>query len=312
MQFLGKGMGSWHRQRPLESGARSDWRSVFIVPTVTGVAFGGALLLMLLVAINYQNSLAYGLCFWFAALFGVSLVHTWRNMLGLSLQCLPSPAVFAGESAYFYLRVQEAGRAREALSARWLGFPPADAETATDGLFRLCCPALQRGWLAAAPVRLESRFPLGIWVAWTFIQPQGRVLVYPTPLACDLPYAAEAETGTPMAQAGMGDYQGMRPWQPGESMRRLDWKAYSRGRGRLVRDFVALAPAEGILDFEALRGDTEQRLSYLCYEVLRQSRLGQRFCLRLPGQTLGPDSGPVHSERCLRALALFGQESNEC
>jgi uncharacterized protein (DUF58 family) len=102
------------------------------------------------------------------------------------------------------------------------------------------------------------------------------------------------------------DYQGLRAYQPGDSRRRLHWKAYSRGLGLMIKDFSALTGSELCLDFAALEGDTEQRLSRLCHWVLELSRREQPFILQLPGSRLGPDQGEAHCSRCLRALALYG------
>jgi uncharacterized protein (DUF58 family) len=105
---------------------------------------------------------------------------------------------------------------------------------------------------------------------------------------------------------GSEDFQGLKSYQPGDSKRRLHWKAYSRGQGLLVKDFAALSGRDPLLDFEALAGDVELRLSLLCYWVLQLSARQQPFALSLPGQVLAPACGEQHREACLRALALFG------
>ena len=106
--------------------------------------------------------------------------------------------------------------------------------------------------------------------------------------------------------SGVDDYQGLRAWQPGDPRRRLHWKAYSRGQGLLVKDFASLLGNDPLLDFDALTGDTEQRLSVLCHWVIDLSEKQQPFALRLPAGLFGPDSGQAHRDACLRALALHG------
>jgi uncharacterized protein (DUF58 family) len=98
----------------------------------------------------------------------------------------------------------------------------------------------------------------------------------------------------------------LRSYQPGDSKRRMHWKAYSRGQGLLVKDFAALSGRDLCLDFDSLSGDVERRLSLLCHWVLHLSERQQPFALRLPGCQLAQDSGEQHREACLRALALFG------
>src|SRR5690606_18853430 len=85
------------RRIPPASSVRLDQRRIFIMPTRVGLAFAAALLLMLLTAINYQNSLAYGLTFLLGALFLVTILHTWRNLAGLLLHAGGTTAAFVGE-----------------------------------------------------------------------------------------------------------------------------------------------------------------------------------------------------------------------
>ncbi len=116
----------------------------------------------------------------------------------------------------------------------------------------------------------------------------------------------EEDEGQRATGQGADDYQGLRSYQPGDSKRRLHWKAFSRGQGLLVKDFAALAGRDLWLDFQALGGDAEERLSRLCYWVLQLDARQQAYGLRLPGCELAPDHGDAHREACLRALALYG------
>ncbi len=77
----------------------------------------------------------------------------------------------------------------------------------------------------------------------------------------------------------------------------------------LVKDFTDLSGHDLCLDFMALGGDIEERLSRLCYWVLELSQRRQPFALRLPGFLSTVDSGDAHREACLRALALYGHRS---
>lgn len=78
-------------------------RRIFILPNQAGLSFAVVLVVILLAAINYQNSPAYGLCFLLLALGLVGIVHTYRNLRGLLLSAGAAPAVFVGEQARFVL-----------------------------------------------------------------------------------------------------------------------------------------------------------------------------------------------------------------
>ncbi len=301
------------RRIPPAAQVQLNQKRIFIMPNRVGAGFSLALLLMLLAGINYENSLAYGLTFMLMAVFIVAILHTFRNFSGLILKAGVSGAVFVGEQARFRVRLESAEHGHQAIA---LGWPPAELQVLDvpergQRECELSLPALRRGWLRPERLRVESRFPLGILVAWSWVDLDQAVLVYPRPVAGDLPLAVgggqdDEDEGARSLGQGADDYQGLKTYQPGDSKRRLHWKAYSRGQGLLVKDFAALAGRDLWLDFLALGGDPEARLSLLCHWVLQLDARQQAYGLRLPGTELTPDYGDAHREACLRALALYG------
>jgi len=308
----------WLEKRiPPARQVRLDQRRIFILPTPQGLMFGVALLLMLLAAINYQNSLAYGLTFLLLSLGLVTILHTYRNLAGLVLAAGEAPPVFAGEQAGFRLRLQSSGRAHRGIALGWPPAPLQPVEVEADGSseVELFLPASQRGWLRAPRLRVESRFPLGLLVAWSWVDLDLAALVYPRPQSGELPPAGggvedDEEPGMASTRSGVDDFQGLRPYQSGDSRRRLHWKAWSRGQGLLVKDFAELQGHDLWLDFDSLGGDREARLSLLCHWVVQLAGHEQSFGLRLPGVSRAPGSGALQRDLCLRELALFGLPAN--
>lgn len=314
MRLLPRVRDRWLLKRiPPGPKVRLDQRRIFIMPTAVGLTYVVALLLMLLAGINYQNSLAYGMTFLLGSVFVVAILHTWRNLAGLELQAGGAEASFLGEPARLRVRLESRGRLYQAVSLGWpkSGLQRVDVPAGGTCEVELSLPSERRGLLRPGRLRVESRFPLGILVAWSWIDLQLSALVYPRPIKGDVPQAGapdgDEQDGFRTAGAGIDDYQGLRPWQPGDSRKRLNWKAYSRGQGLLIKDFTALAGQEPLLDLDALDGDLEVRLSLLCHQVLRLSADQQPFALRLGATVIGVDAGVDHRNRCLRELALFGQ-----
>lgn len=287
-------------------------RCIFIVPTAAGAGFLLVQLLLLLLAINYQNSLIYALCFLLVAVFIVAIVHTWRNLLGLVLHYGGSRGAFAGEPVGFRVRLESLGSPHVAIKLSWQGthslicVPAGEAQEVV-----LEVASQRRGPLRPGRLRVESRFPLGLLKVWSWVDPHAMAPVYPYPLvASQMPRGAlrsDGEHSGAQLQAGLPeDYRGLRSWQPGESMGRLHWKAFSRGRGLLVKDFASPACEDLQLDLAQMNGALEARLATLCHWVLTLSSQQQRFSMRLGGQQWGPDTGPAHQQACLIALALYG------
>lgn len=295
---------------------RLTQRRIYILPTLQGVGFAGVLLVMLLAAINYQNSLAYALTFLLAAVVFVSVLHTYRNLVGLTLSAASTPAVFLGEEAIFGVRLDGLGRTRHAVSLGWQALPESaqwvDVESNVLASVHIPLETQRRGRLRPGRLRVESRFPLGLIQAWSWVDLDQSVLVYPRPMQGQLPLArrvdSEVQSGesAPVGISGVDDYQGLRVYQPGDPKRRLHWKAYSRGQGLLVKDFTSAAGQELALDFDVMDGPVEARLSLLCHAVLNLSERGQAFSLRLPGVNVPAGQGETHRASCLEALALHG------
>ncbi|MEM9621318.1 MAG: hypothetical protein AAF993_06695, partial [Pseudomonadota bacterium] len=70
---LNKRFGAWlDRRIPPGQRITLSQSNIFIFPTVSGFTFGGLLLVLVLGAINYQNSLVYGVAFLLGSMFVVT------------------------------------------------------------------------------------------------------------------------------------------------------------------------------------------------------------------------------------------------
>lgn len=301
------------RRIPPASRIELDHRRIFILPTRVGGTYALVLFLLLLVSINYQNSLAYGLTFLMVSVGILAILHTYRNFSGLILSAGNAHSVFVGEPVQLRLRLESSSSGHQAIALGWDSeqLEQTDVDPERQVEVALTLPAVNRGWLRAPRLRVESVFPLGIFRAWSWLDLEQTVLIYPRPVPGNMPLLQGVQPhaeddGQATRGQGVDDYQGLRLWQPGDSMRRMHWKAWSRGQGLMVKEFTDLSGHDLCLDFMALGGDIEERLSRLCYWVLELSQRQQPFALRLPGFLSAVDSGDAHRETCLRQLALYG------
>jgi uncharacterized protein (DUF58 family) len=177
----------------------------------------------------------------------------------------------------------------------------------------LAVPAERRGWLPLGRVMLETRFPLGLFRAWSYVEPDARALVYPRPerTALPPPSAESASGGVRSPVPGNDDYAGLRAYQLSDSPRHVAWKAVARSNDMLTKQFSGEAAAELWLDWRHLPATLglEARLSRLAGWVLAADAAGQPYGLRLPGCEIGPARGDRHRAACLQALALFDEGS---
>ena len=290
-------------------------RRIYIVPSGLGIAFTLMLFAMFLGAMNYSNNLALGLTFMLGALALTAMHYCHRNLAGLQLRSAASEPVFAGQTARFRIALEndaKVARYELVIANEHSVAQPARVESGGRVVLDLDVPAPQRGLLALDSFEISTRHPFGLFRAWAYLNIDLRCVVYPKPSPRGLP-PPPLETDTGGAQdttRGDEDFAGLRAFHPGDSPRRIAWKAYAREQGLQVKVYAGTAVTSHSFDWDALSGlGTEARLSQLCRWVEDAYAAGRAFGLRLPGVEIAPNVGPGQRQRCLTALALFDEKA---
>jgi uncharacterized protein (DUF58 family) len=290
-------------------------RVLYMLPTRYGWLLATIVTTLLLAGINYGNSLIYALTFLLASMAIVSMLVTDRNLLHLRVRVAAGASVFAGEAAVFrvYL-INHDKRMRYAviLVQDKRDAAQADIAAGASATLELRVLTTRRGWVPAPTFYVQTRFPLGILYSWSRrILPEERCLVFPQP-SDPWPWQVHAsiESGaTARPAVGGDDFSGVREYRPGDSPRQIDWKSAARGRGLLTKEFAAGLSETLWLDIAHTPGaDVELRLRMLCRALLEAELSGTRYGLKLGNEIIAPDSGELHQQRCLTALALYGLE----
>ncbi len=293
-------------------------RRVFILPSRTGYFFAFVLVLLLIASINYNLSLGFLLTFLLASMGGMSMLHTFRNLARLSISPGKIEPVFAGEVAHFHLVVKNPGNARYAVGlrrARVRDGEPSFADIVpqahgVDGSSHLTLPVIaeSRGRLSCGRLEIFTEYPVGLFHAWSYVDFGLTCLVYPKPDAgagaLPMNNTGNGEGNIPVA--GEEEFQSLRAYKPGDTLRQIAWKALAREQGLLVKEFGTTTSADLWLDYASLQGlGVEQRLGRLTWWVLQAERAQIPYGLRLPGVIIQPSLGRNHRDACLEALALF-------
>ena len=299
-------------------------RRVFILPTRAGIGFAMLLLVLLIGSINYSLGLGFALTFLALSCALVDMVFTYRNLAHLALQQGRVPAVFAGQEAQFELHIaNRTGLARYGVWIDFAGTP--DARHVTDiaahgsAAVLLGVPTAARGWLRPERVVLSTRFPLGLFRAWSYWRPAARALVYPRPEegAPPLPLDGDAVGSgrAALSPTRTDDFAGVRSYQAGDSPRRLAWRQIARldpalGGQLVTKHFEGGVGDELVLDFAQLSAqlDLELRLSRMTRWVLDAEQRALPYAFRLGAVRYDAGNGAAHQAACLRALALYGME----
>ncbi|MBC8022564.1 MAG: DUF58 domain-containing protein, partial [Burkholderiales bacterium] len=277
-------------------------RRIFILPTRQGYTFAFTTLVLLVASINYALSLGFILTFLLMSMAGVAMLHTWRNLAHLKLRPGRCDPVFAGETAHFGVTVETPVLTRFAIAVRRKDEEPvyADVGVAQTASIALPVAATRRGLMRCGRLEIFTRYPVGLFHAWSYVDFNLQVIVYPRPdPAAGIPPSqsrSASEEGIPVA--GDEEFNMLRAYHPGDAPKLIAWKALARERGLLSKEFSAMASSELWIEWEEARAaDLETRLAMLCHWVLQADRFGQSYGLRLPGLVVKPSRGDAHRAR---------------
>lgn len=310
----------WKARHPASDEQWLTQRNLYIVPTKVGLFFLITQAVLLVASINDQLSLGYALTFLLAGC-GLASMHTTHgNLRGLKLALQPPEPGHADQDLPLRIRVHNSGRARYGIglrlaesSARTLAYADVPAEGSTELVIAWRAP--HRGLHEPPVLRVETRFPLGLFVAWSYWRPASQQWVYPAvePHAPALPTGnprhGEAEAGL-HARPGGDEFLGVRPWRDGDGLRSVLWKKAAQSTQPdaplWVRDMGSPpTSSERWLDAADTAGLPEElRWQRLTAWVLQADRLGEDWGLRLGADSLPLGQGPTQRQLALQKLAL--------
>jgi len=299
------------RQGPDADPVRIDRRRIYILPTALGVGYALMVFGMVLGGLNFGNNLGLGMAFLLASIGLAAMHHCHGNLTGLELRLAAAEPAFAGGEVSFRLLLDNhsvAPRPRIELGSGHEPSAVADLPPSGAAEVELRRPAERRGRVALGRYVVATRHPLGLFRAWAVVHAEHDAIAWPAPAAAGrTPPGVQTDTGGAQDRArGEHDFAGLRPFQPGDSLRRIAWKAYARGQGLQTKQYAGTDVVSHVFEWDSLPGlETEGRLAQLCRWVLDAHERGEAYGLRLPGTVIEPQVGPGHRERCLNALALF-------
>lgn len=284
-------------------------RRIYVLPSGFGAFFCALLFAMAVGALNYNNNPALMLVFLIGSSVHTALLRGYLGLSGLSLIEVSAAPVHAGENAELRLRfVGEGKRARRGLSlTRGESTRVFECRPERFASPELSMPTARRGLHPVGRIKLSTRYPLGLFVVWSWLNPQAEVLVYPRLEDHAPPLPGDGGLGSQRRQRSPSEeVHGLREYRPGDPLRLMAWKRSAQLGRPLVREFESPAGLEVVLDYAALAGlPQEQRIERLARWLVEAERRGLRSVLRLPEQQIGPGRGEAQLHAGLRALALL-------
>jgi uncharacterized protein (DUF58 family) len=282
-------------------------RRIYIVPTGFGLGFAILLAVMLVGSLNYANNAALALTCLLGASSAGSMLSAFRVLNGLSLGSLRAGNAVAGTPLPVSFEMSGGARLRPGVHLDASGHP-IQLVVPRQGIATVAfdLPTEYRGWQPLPRMRIHSTWPLGMFRAWSWLNPDQSVLVYPRPEAFGPPPhepRSDADRGRPRH----GDeLAALRDYRPGDPLRQIAWKLSARHHDLLVKDLEQPSPKrDWRLDWKSMHGiDDETRISRLARWIDEAHGEGRRWSLQLPDRYFDIAQGDEHYHRCMTALAL--------
>ena len=304
------------RKRPEDSLPLSvEHQRIYIVPSKRGFAFLLALLVCLIASINYQLNLGYGLSFLLAGLFAASLLHTYKNLAGITLVTLHAQATVCNDTAKFILKLSnDSHQDRIGINILY-GNQSARTDLLAEDTTTVELPltTIRRGPQPLGRLSLTSQYPIGLWTTWSYCHTPAAVIVYPKPEANppNIPRLMSDGMSDSLKGGVEGDVASLRDYVPGDPLTRVAWKRAARGGSLQVRELEENSPGGDIeLSLAATElVDIEAQMSRLAAWVNEAHRSGAAYSLSLGGVYFDTASGDAHRNACMEALALYKTDS---
>jgi len=300
-----------NRRLPVSCEITLTQKRIFILPSKIGVLFMVMLILLLVTGINYQNNLILTVGFLLISVFITSIISTYQNISSLVIKANAAQPVFEGETIHLPLTVHNPTQSNK--FGIFIGFPDTQPELIAclkdNKSLRIPFVTNKRGRLKVPRIKLYSQYPVGLLTSWSWLRLEFNSLVYPKPL--DKPFRKMTgrgfeDEGQQVNNHGIDEYSGLRRYQKGDNLKRVDWKQYAKNHQLLTKEYHDLKGDDKVLDWYSLAGyPTEERLQILCGWVIKSHENNSEFSLKLPNLFISKSSGEVHFKECLSALALF-------
>lgn len=268
------------------------------------IPFLGLLVVLAVGSTQYANNLGFFFTFWLAAIAAAGLIGLRGRLTDIRHRVLLTESGFEGDPLHVLLELE--AKRNTSIQLGLAPLPPLPLQLGAHAKYiqSLTLPVRHRGVHAPGRLLLETRDQMGLMRAEEQRTLGGRYWVYPAPRG-ERPLPDPAGSPPP---AGADDFEGIRPYRPGDAPARIHWKSLARGGELQTKQFGnshGVSHGPRVLD-ESLLMDLprEERLSQLCAWVLECESRSAPYALRLGEHGAVPlGIGADQRLRCLRLLA---------
>jgi len=324
--FFNKNFERWLARRiPARQEHQLNSRNIMIYPTRFGLSYLGFVALVFLLGTNYQNNIILLFSYLLASLFISVMLHSFYNFSQLRFFSSAQQQGFSEDTLYFPIQVM-AEKTHFDLNFYFTqalaGNKNQNIAQCHEGNYEVKLPyqALSRGQHQIGRVTVFSEYSLGMFKSKSLLNFGHTALVYPKPkklVAGQYQLSSQSEeanknTNQTVNLVGTDDFSELKSFVRGESRARTAWKQLAKGQGHFSKHYQE---GQGQLQWlklaEMPSNDIEEKLAYLSFLVIELSASNETFGLEIytdianNSKNIAPNSGAIHQQDCLTALALY-------
>ncbi len=266
--------------------------------------FGALAFIQLIMAISSQNNLIYFFVFSEIAIALTSMFYTNYNVYRCYLKKISGIEVFANETNVINVELASSDKKLPFhIFIHW-HFQKNAVYEAEASQYQIEWKPRRRGFQMYPKLQIESKYPFGLLRSWKICQTEDQVLVYPERKGLkDFPHFAAAH----LTDSNMGLFQEHIEYKPGDSPRRIDWKASQKTQKLMIKKFEDATVAQLNFDWDMTQNmsSVEDRISQLALWISQAHKENLFFQLSLPNWNSGHSQGAEHLKACMTKLATW-------
>lgn len=163
---------------------------------------------------------------------------------------------------------------------------------------------LDCGIISIDRIKVSTRYPLGLFNAWKWIDIEGSIVSYPKPIGIHWNTFSGNDKGKHKGSSKDDfDFAGHKKYSNGDNLKRIDWKAHARGRPLLVKEFNDGGGSEYLFRLSDISyGNLREKLSQMSFWIHEAHAQGAKYGIETNLGKRAVSSGESHFYLCLKDI----------
>lgn len=302
-----------NKRMPANNKQQLTRNNIFILPSRFGLLYILLTLLIFILGTNYQNNIIILLSYLLGSLFLSAMFRCFYNLSGLTFSQEVDVSGYNKQLLFIPVTLKSKST-RYALCLQFSKQEELFIDEVISGVSDLRIPFFPslRGQQNTGRLKVSSEYSLGLFTCWTHLDLNCCLTIYPQVKALSFKRIPNRNIDHEQNDAGIfeipgvEDFSELKTYKRGESLSQVAWKQVAKGQGWLTKHYVETKSDNVVLKLQDMPSvNIEWQLSYLCFLVGEQHKLGHVFSLELGSSQIEAGQGQQHFQQCLYALACY-------